>query len=379
LAFLDLLRGVAALAVVVQHSLEVSWPGFLDASVAYFSPGQLGVTVFLLVSGFIIPVSLERGGSNYRFWVSRFFRLFPLYWLSIALAFLVYRLDLHSPATLAPHSMPEWLINLTMLQEFLRVPHILGVFWTLTLELILYTTCSVLFSLKVLRRSYVLAWLGLAILAAAGTVCPLVLGKRFPAGYAFLLQCGLVGAVLYRSFAGQIRRPKVGVLLAILATAAAGVAYFNFALFQRSGLPFTWTCALTTWVTAYLVFLAILSLRHKAMPRPLVWCGKISYSMYLLHPLVLMLLPHGLPPLLFLPAMIVGTVTVASLTYTLVEKPCIGLGQRVQARWRRPAAAAPATVHTERRAARQRPISAAGIPPPSPFHPRRSARYRLAS
>jgi peptidoglycan/LPS O-acetylase OafA/YrhL len=39
----------------------------------WFDPGQFGVFVFFLVSGYIVPASLERKGSVRGFWVSRVF------------------------------------------------------------------------------------------------------------------------------------------------------------------------------------------------------------------------------------------------------------------------------------------------------------------
>ena len=127
LPFLDVLRGVAALAVVFEHGFAVCIPGYLDFSIAWFDMGQWGVTLFLLISGFIIPVTLERGGSNGGFWVNRFFRLFPLYWATIAF-FALYYLLIRPDATYPPQTW-QWLANLTMLQELLRIPHITPVFF----------------------------------------------------------------------------------------------------------------------------------------------------------------------------------------------------------------------------------------------------------
>src|SRR3954452_17183752 len=84
LGFLDFVRGVAAFAVVLQHGGETFWPAVNRATHNYVNVGRFGVVAFFLVSGFIIPFSLERGGSVRRFWTGRFFRLYPLYWASLA-------------------------------------------------------------------------------------------------------------------------------------------------------------------------------------------------------------------------------------------------------------------------------------------------------
>ena len=88
LDFLDGARGLAALLVLAEHGLAASLPDFLKSTpVGHGNLGKAGVLLFLLISGFIIPASLEQGGSNTRFWLRRFCRLFPAYWLSIAVAF----------------------------------------------------------------------------------------------------------------------------------------------------------------------------------------------------------------------------------------------------------------------------------------------------
>src|SRR4051794_26399249 len=54
------------------------------ARTAHFNAGLLGVALFFLVSGFVIPFSLDRGSLS-RFVIRRIFRLYPVYWLSLAL------------------------------------------------------------------------------------------------------------------------------------------------------------------------------------------------------------------------------------------------------------------------------------------------------
>jgi peptidoglycan/LPS O-acetylase OafA/YrhL len=56
----------------------------------WINPGDYGVFVFFLISGYIVPASLERKGSVRTFWVSRLFRLYPLYLLAVGLALLLY-------------------------------------------------------------------------------------------------------------------------------------------------------------------------------------------------------------------------------------------------------------------------------------------------
>jgi hypothetical protein len=80
----------------------------------------------------VIPFSLKNKGFR-DFWISRFFRLYPAYWLSILLVVLV---GGSIPAVLT------LVINVTMLQKFVGFPDMIGVYWTLQIELIFYMLCS---------------------------------------------------------------------------------------------------------------------------------------------------------------------------------------------------------------------------------------------
>ncbi|WP_049574380.1 acyltransferase family protein, partial [Nonomuraea sp. SBT364] len=82
LGWLDALRGIGALAVVGEHLTTWAMPWLRPTA---FNVGMYGVLVFFLVSGYIIPQSLERRGDLRGFWIGRVFRLYPLYLAVIGL------------------------------------------------------------------------------------------------------------------------------------------------------------------------------------------------------------------------------------------------------------------------------------------------------
>jgi peptidoglycan/LPS O-acetylase OafA/YrhL len=133
LTFLDFVRGLAALSVLLEHGGYRLSPDFRGFTHGIFSFGKFGVAAFFLTSGFVIPFSLERGGSLQRFWISRLCRLYPLYWLSMAVVLSLY--FLHVPysvsAEFAAHLVRNTLVNLTMLQGFAGIPNAEGLYYTI--------------------------------------------------------------------------------------------------------------------------------------------------------------------------------------------------------------------------------------------------------
>src|SRR5919199_2802289 len=179
LLFLDFIRGIAALSVFFQHACEGLWPEFWSFSHNSFNLGKFGVVIFFLVSGFIIPFSLERGGSARKFWMGRFFRLYPLYWTSLVCIVTLAILGSPSvPENFRTNLVPNFLVNLTMFQDFVGVPPALGVYETLTLELVFYIACTILFLLQLHRKSYVWAWGVLGLTVFGSVLVPLGLEKR---------------------------------------------------------------------------------------------------------------------------------------------------------------------------------------------------------
>ncbi|WP_225825141.1 acyltransferase family protein [Streptomyces naphthomycinicus] len=151
---LDGLRLLAALMVCLYHfagkngPVADSWhesPGRLFPTLSQAAVyGCLGVQFFFVISGFVICMS-SWGRTLGQFFRSRVARLYPAYWVALLL---VTGASLLLPVVVRPLRLDEFLVNLTMLQQPMGVPRVLGVCWTLWVEVRFYA----LFALFVVWR-----------------------------------------------------------------------------------------------------------------------------------------------------------------------------------------------------------------------------------
>lgn len=340
---LDVARGGAALLVLLEHGLHACVPGYYAFSHANVVVGQSAILVFFMISGFVVPMSLQEGRGGATFWVRRFFRLFPVYWLSIGLAFAY--LWAGGPVALDVRlsDTGAWLANLVLLQRPLGRPDVWGVFWSLHFELALYVLCWGLFVLGVLHRigprTIAVLLVGFALAVTAK-----LLRTKNPTDDLYnwmIVLSALFGLISYRYFAGQLTRRTYYGLLGGLAATALAIWGVNHALYPAVATYAQLLRAGMIGLLGYGAFVGLLEARGRSMPVVACWLGRRSYPTYLLHPFVLLLLPSGWPAWLFMPCLVGGTLLLAELTHRLVERPGIALGRRLESR-RRPAGAAPA-------------------------------------
>lgn len=271
---IDALRGIAAVSVVLFHYTTRFGQLFgadPPPSIS-FPEGHYGVNLFFIISGFVIFLTLEKTARPMDFVVSRFSRLFPAYWLAIALTFAVtHRLGL--PGRLV--DLDTAFANLAMIHNLFRVPHVDGVYWTLEVELLFYCGMLCLFRLQLLQR------------------IPLVLLG--------LLAIRLLYFVLERKFAIELPRTIYRLLiLQHIPWFALGIAIYLVT--QRSdgesrrAAAITAACAFLTLLLNDSLFLASLAIALASgvflaangrilllRQRIFVWLGTISYPLYLLH------------------------------------------------------------------------------------------------
>jgi peptidoglycan/LPS O-acetylase OafA/YrhL len=349
-ANIDALRGVAAAVVVWLHGSEIfvrlpelagrgTW---LHDVAESLNLGRVGVVAFFLISGYVIPHSLrgDVGHALRQFAIRRFFRLFPAFWLSIPLAYLAVWLLWQRP-----FDVGDVLANITMVPAVFGREAALGLYWTLETELVFYGLVTLLFVAGALRRPTALIVLVALFLAL------FVLQGRFPwlpkpqvaqwAEMPFNLAVMFAGT-LCRIAMDDARRTGVaeshrrwadlfaiGAILAVCAMAAAHVVLGKTVQAQNFGVAYLIGVAL---------FVATL-LFWKRPPEMIVWMGSISYSLYLLHPIVLYPLawvltfvvpwpaPLGLGTLLLVLG--AGSLTLAALSYRWFELPAINYARRL--------------------------------------------------
>src|SRR5690349_6442331 len=171
LGWLDMLRGVAALAVVFDHVSYYTLQHVRQLIYQWFDPGNYGVFVFFLISGYIVPASLERKGSVRTFWVSRVFRLYPLYLLAVGVAVAFYLLHVGKLRGEAADPVTSALSQLLMMSNVLGGQNVPNVVWSLSYEMIFYLLLTALFIARAHKRS---SWYALGFGVAAVTIGGLV-------------------------------------------------------------------------------------------------------------------------------------------------------------------------------------------------------------
>jgi peptidoglycan/LPS O-acetylase OafA/YrhL len=363
LAWLDGLRAVAVLLVVYAHLTRFTFTGLRAVTGEWLHAGTAGVMLFFLVSGYIVPASLERHGDLRRFWVSRARRLFPLYLAVIAV--LVVARPPEDPVTSAVG-------HATMLPFLTGVPLVTAVFWTLSFEMVFYLLITTLF---VVRRERSLLPPVLLALAGAATapLVPLRLGE-VPWAAAVVLVAGLAGVVSRRRWAeiagglalgglalglllfnmdpahtrdgllivavmftgtvvhradhGQVTRLRAGAVIAVVASALLAVWIGELAALDALTPRYLTRSVLTLLVVGG-SFAAGMLLRHHRTPFWLARIGVLSYSVYLVHYAVIELgrpiLRSDIPDPLLAAGYLTVVLGVSWLTHRYIELP----GQRL--------------------------------------------------
>lgn len=273
---LDALRGLAALVVVLYH-YTVRYQdkvGHLSEPSVRVAWGHYGVELFFLLSGFVIFLTLEKTARARDFVVSRASRLYPGYWVGMALTLGAVGL-LGQPFEGYGVRGRDVVFNATMLQRYVPgTVHVDGAYWTLSLELTFYgwalllTVCGGLGRVRLAMGLLVGAALVLHGVTAGGHISsPLPLRavrQVFLGPYSPYFAAG----VLFYRLRQEVRHSD----LMGLAFCLGAVAW------MRSGEEF-----LASLVCFGIFGLLVAGRLSFLCSRPLLFLGGISYSLYVVH------------------------------------------------------------------------------------------------
>ena len=263
---LDVLRGVAALAVVFFHYTRHGSRYFQDYPFDFWI-GKYGVHLFFAISGFVIFYTLERSRTVGDFWFSRFSRLYPTYWTALGILAVWF--------VIAQPQQFWWkgfAVNATMLQKFVGFPDVDDVYWTLGIELAFYGLMTVVFALGQMRHIVIVACV-------------------------WLIASGIWGAIHHYTGPDERSIATTWLILAYTPYFMAGIMFylihsrgFRYGYAGVIGLALV-VATIIYGVTIGCITLGIFALAAAAVGGWLrffvnpvtLWLGAISYPLYLVH------------------------------------------------------------------------------------------------
>ncbi len=333
---IQILRAVAALGVLFHHTAhEVAAKTGVVVPLNQLVVGAAGVDLFFVISGFVMVYASDRlfaaPGASRVFFLRRLARIVPLYWTVTAILvgyiYLAHRIF-----------PPPFITTEGVFASFLFVPwplpngamapvHALG--WTLNYEMFFYAVFALAVMLPRRSAVFVVTTLFMLLVALA-----LLVPQRQPFAFWFspiiLEFCfGMLIALAWRD--GR-RLPRWASALLI---AAALCGYAGSAMWG----PFVAFRALE-WGLPGAALVAAFALAREAPPAGPVarffgFLGDASYSLYLVHALVIPLVRRLMPavdgvlmPWLYALALIGASLAAAACSYQWFERPITRVLQR---------------------------------------------------
>jgi peptidoglycan/LPS O-acetylase OafA/YrhL len=265
----DALRGLAAVAVMLFHYTGQG-QGLHDKNLLVHVPwGNYGVQLFFVISGYVILMTVRKVKSATEFAVLRFARLYPAFWVACGLTYLSVQLfgggsRLHGWEVAA---------NLLMMQVR-HMQLIEGVYWTLHQEMYFYLVMLGLLALGTMCKG--LGWALVPIRYSQTVVSGLVVASLGGLRFAEWFSLFLIGMVLFDSMGKFKVRHAVFMMLA-----AADIVNRSLTTGQTEIMGWKYVAVVT--VCGLLVFAAT-RVRMPWLANPvLLYLGKISYPLYLVH------------------------------------------------------------------------------------------------
>ncbi|MFI6760700.1 acyltransferase family protein [Micromonospora sp. NPDC050417] len=325
----DLLRIIAALAVVVFHYTFSAWmqgvsPVTFPLLGEFSRYGYLGVDLFFVISGFVVLLSAW-GRTPQQFVVSRIVRLYPAFWVAVTLTALVSLVSSKFPVSLF-----QYLANLTMFNAAVNVENIDVVYWTLWAEIRFYLVVFLLALIGLTQRRVLLAlwgWLALTGLMELGLL-PGAADLLLQTTFSHYFIAGMALGLVYRF---GMSWELAAILLLSYANAVYRGLGFAADVADRYKTDFhQWVIIGVIWAI-FMIMLLIALKATSPLGRPwFSFAGSLTYPLYLVHAhigfVVLAWIGPRLEPYrgmkwVLVAALILAMCVLAYAIHALVERP----------------------------------------------------------
>lgn len=290
---IDLLRFIAAFSVLVFHYT------FRGYNADHLSPvrypeiervtkyGYLGVPLFFMISGYVVLMSAYNKNVR-QFFVSRVARLYPAFWVACTLTFMAnYFFGPAKGSTFWSEfmdvSVSQYIVNMTMLQQFFGVRDLDGVYWTLSYEILFYSFLSLLVAYRLLNYLPGILFLWLIYSAYTGFSFDksLFVILLMPSFSSFFIAGMLFYLLQQKKGNGkQLVILLLGSWIVAIRTCTEN-ALLNQNYYQTNFTPKYIILIITIF---YIIFLfIILGKLNLTRYKWLSWLGALTYPIYLIH------------------------------------------------------------------------------------------------
>jgi peptidoglycan/LPS O-acetylase OafA/YrhL len=339
------IRGIAALMVFLFHShyflkIGMNYPKNIMGlkvniskiiwDLSPFSYGVTGVHVFILLSGFLMHHIYHKNLDMKDFFLRRFFRIYPLYFLVLVLSISL---------NFASFDSIDFITHVFLIHNFFDSsfyslgPHL----WTIALEFQLYICYSLLILLGMSSDSKFYYFFLCSILLSVGTF----IQNYLTDSSSMILNNSVVVYLCVFLTGSEISirlRNKKLILISPWILVSILSIYFILSGYILS--PIINFCTLSTLY--YFVFSSILS--FEVSDKNIIWnficfLGKISYSFYLIHVLTLEITPNihflnltnhsSIFKILDIGLIFYITLAISYYSYTYIEVPIIEVGKKI--------------------------------------------------
>lgn len=323
---LDIMRGVCALMVVFFHyttQYEVSIR-HLEHYPVNLPWGNMAVSVFFMLSGFLILMHIKETDTFFSFGYSRIVRLFPTYWVGIIITSIAMYYIL--PDWLRP--MKTILMNFTMLEGYFGFDWVDGVYWTLPIELLFYALVGflILFKQKKNIIPICFGWLCFSIFFS-------IIRTRIDGSAIYYVSEGLLSGYSQMFAAGimlyQLYKNKNGIMPHVVIGLCVVNQYLN------RGLNYTIFFVVVIGIFYLIAYKAkllkyrkpsISEVHYARLIAPIVFIANISYPLYLVHQyigygIIKNMEKAGLTNEIYLVIPITISIILAFLLHKLIEVP----------------------------------------------------------
>jgi len=321
----DSLRAVACALVVLSHSGFPNTASMLSGLVR--GGGLYGVLLFFAVSGYVIPSSLrgERWNGLKCFVIRRFWRLYPPLWFALGLVVLGVKSSVVKDGSLV------W--GATMLPSLGGAPLVLGVLWTLEIELVFYLVIAFLFLVfgclnRVVIGAFYLVFVAL-FLVFPEDIRGLNYWDRLPLYLAIMFYGAFCRSIIQSdtSYSGVSGRSvALGVATGLLTIWPIQIGYLG--LTEKDSYQLESFILLLLFVFTFLLWIVIRPVKVNWLAH----IGRWTYSTYLLHLLVnywVSKMIKWLPVWGHITVTLVFSFAFGALAYRWIEQPSDRIGKRL--------------------------------------------------